>query len=260
MTKGLFDIKFVQHQDPFYQLGKLYVYKLQVELFQYASEKIDTGLPEIDAFESLKSFTTDPTRTDAMFVNSITVTNVGLGYVSAPTLTFTGGDFKTAATGNLTIDATTGKINGVNLTATGTAYKSVPTLSISAPTGVQATATATIAGGLITNIAVVNAGRFYKTGTVITITGDGLNATATPTLSTTGIIESITITNPGSGYTTATITISAPNDLIQATATATIGLNIDQQGGFADNVALSTERTYDGKRVAWSEDNPFGEF
>ena len=30
MTKSLFEIKFVQHQDPFYQLGKLYVYKLQV--------------------------------------------------------------------------------------------------------------------------------------------------------------------------------------------------------------------------------------
>jgi hypothetical protein len=42
LTKGLFEIKFVKHQDPFYQLGKLYVFKLQVELFQYASEKIDT--------------------------------------------------------------------------------------------------------------------------------------------------------------------------------------------------------------------------
>lgn len=56
LTGGLFEIKFVQHQDPFYQLGKLYVYKLQVELFQYASEKIDTGIPEIDIFETLKSF------------------------------------------------------------------------------------------------------------------------------------------------------------------------------------------------------------
>ena len=56
LTKALFEIKFVQHQDPFYQLGKLYVYKLQVELFQYASERLDTGVPEVDAFENLKSF------------------------------------------------------------------------------------------------------------------------------------------------------------------------------------------------------------
>lgn len=59
LSKALFEIKFVAHQDPFYQLGKLYVYKLQVELFQYASEKINTGEEDIDVFETLKSF--DPT-------------------------------------------------------------------------------------------------------------------------------------------------------------------------------------------------------
>lgn len=59
LSKGLFEIKFVQHQDPFYQLGKLYVYKLQIELFQYASEKITTGEEEIDVFETLKSFDQD---------------------------------------------------------------------------------------------------------------------------------------------------------------------------------------------------------
>jgi hypothetical protein len=58
LTKGLFEIKFVQHQDPFYQLGKLYVYKLQVELFQYGSEKIDTGIASVDVFETLKTYDT----------------------------------------------------------------------------------------------------------------------------------------------------------------------------------------------------------
>lgn len=56
LTDGLFEIKFVQHQDPFYQLKKLYVYKLEVELFQYSSEKIDTGIADIDEFETLKTF------------------------------------------------------------------------------------------------------------------------------------------------------------------------------------------------------------
>lgn len=56
LTNGLFDIKFVEHQDPFYQLGKLYVYRLEVELFQYASEIIDTGIQPLDEFESLKTF------------------------------------------------------------------------------------------------------------------------------------------------------------------------------------------------------------
>lgn len=56
LSKGLFEIKFVESRDPFYQLGKLYVYKLQVELFQYASETIETGIADIDIFEDLKSF------------------------------------------------------------------------------------------------------------------------------------------------------------------------------------------------------------
>jgi len=62
LTKGLFEIKFVDHLDPFYQLGKLYVFRLQVELFQYSSEKLDTGVPEVDVFESLKSY--DETKND----------------------------------------------------------------------------------------------------------------------------------------------------------------------------------------------------
>lgn len=60
LTSGLFEIKFVDHQDPFYQLRKLYVYKLQIELFQYSSETIDTGLSDIDVFETLK--TNDTTK------------------------------------------------------------------------------------------------------------------------------------------------------------------------------------------------------
>lgn len=55
LSNALFEIKYVESQDPFYQLRKLYVYRLQVELFQYASEKIDTGNKNIDVFESLKS-------------------------------------------------------------------------------------------------------------------------------------------------------------------------------------------------------------
>jgi hypothetical protein len=56
MTGGLFEINFVQHQMPFYQAGHLYVYQLTVELFRYSSEKLDTGIPEVDIFEDLKSF------------------------------------------------------------------------------------------------------------------------------------------------------------------------------------------------------------
>lgn len=58
LTNALFEIKFVEHQDPFYQLRKLYVYRLSVELFQYSSERMNTGISSIDAFEDLKTFDT----------------------------------------------------------------------------------------------------------------------------------------------------------------------------------------------------------
>lgn len=59
LSGALFEIKFVEHQDPFYQLGKLYVYRLSVELFQYGSEKISTDIEDIDIFETLKSLDVD---------------------------------------------------------------------------------------------------------------------------------------------------------------------------------------------------------
>jgi hypothetical protein len=53
LSGGLFEIMFVQHQNPFYQLGQLYVFRLTVELFRYASETMETGVAAIDAFNSL---------------------------------------------------------------------------------------------------------------------------------------------------------------------------------------------------------------
>lgn len=83
LTKGLFEVKFVKHQDPFYQLGKLYVYKLQVELFQYSSERIDTGIEEVDVFETLKTMSTDPLRSGFGRIAGFTITDGGSGYTQA---------------------------------------------------------------------------------------------------------------------------------------------------------------------------------
>ena len=54
-TGSLFQIKYVEFQNPFYQLGKIYVFKLQVELFDYSSENLDTGITDIDAVETSSS-------------------------------------------------------------------------------------------------------------------------------------------------------------------------------------------------------------
>ena len=49
LTKAYVEIKMVQSMDPFFQVGKLYVYKLQCELMQFSSERFDTGISEIDS-------------------------------------------------------------------------------------------------------------------------------------------------------------------------------------------------------------------
>ena len=145
LTKGLFEIKFVKHQDPFYQLGKLYVFKLQVELFQYASEKIDTGISEIDAFETLKTFTTNTTRSPAGEITSITILNQGSGYTSVPTVTFTSASGRdAAATAVRGTGATANKIIRIDITNPGTAYQVAPTVTITGGGGTGATATASI--------------------------------------------------------------------------------------------------------------------
>jgi hypothetical protein len=60
MSEGLFEIKFVEHQSPFYQLGSLPVYKLKVELFQYSSERIETDMDEINQIALDMTFEVTP--------------------------------------------------------------------------------------------------------------------------------------------------------------------------------------------------------
>jgi hypothetical protein len=54
-TKTFFEIKFVEFQNPFYQLGKIYTYKLQCEVFEFSSERIDTNIDEIDSLTDAKN-------------------------------------------------------------------------------------------------------------------------------------------------------------------------------------------------------------
>jgi len=51
LANSLFEIKFVEHEKPFYRLNDLPIYELRCELYEYSSERIDTGISEIDQFE-----------------------------------------------------------------------------------------------------------------------------------------------------------------------------------------------------------------
>ena len=51
-TKSLFEIRYVDFQNPFYQLNQIYVFRLTCELFEYSSEDLDTGIQTIDGIET----------------------------------------------------------------------------------------------------------------------------------------------------------------------------------------------------------------
>jgi hypothetical protein len=48
LTDMLLEIKFVEDEEVFYQIGKTYVYRLSTEMFEYAGETVNTGVEEID--------------------------------------------------------------------------------------------------------------------------------------------------------------------------------------------------------------------
>ena len=51
----LFEINFVDHDDPFFQVDNVPVYKLYCSTFEYSSEQLDTGITAIDAIEDESS-------------------------------------------------------------------------------------------------------------------------------------------------------------------------------------------------------------
>jgi hypothetical protein len=145
LTKGLFEIKFVRHQDPFYQLGKLYVYKLQVELFQYASERIDTGIAEVDTFETLKTFSTNSTRNQTSRVLKIKMTNNGSGYTEPPEVIISSSTgFGATAVAVLGEGDASGKVIRVDVLNDGQGYQSPPVIEFTGGGGTGAAAEAVI--------------------------------------------------------------------------------------------------------------------
>lgn len=55
LTGGLFEIKFVEDEVTFYQMGELQMYDLKCELFEYSHEELDTGITVIDNIQTAQS-------------------------------------------------------------------------------------------------------------------------------------------------------------------------------------------------------------
>ena len=86
MSGSMFEIKFVEHENPFYQVGKLFVFKLQCELFEYSGEDFDTNVTDIDLIEDEQAYYIDLTMAaggSGNYVNNenITLSSVVVGEV-----------------------------------------------------------------------------------------------------------------------------------------------------------------------------------
>ena len=101
MGQRLFEVKFVEHEVNFYQLGKLYVYELKCELFEYEDEIIDTSITEVDTqikdegyITTLNLIGTGSTAEafaliSTGYIKEIFLNNDGYGYISTPTISIT---------------------------------------------------------------------------------------------------------------------------------------------------------------------------
>jgi hypothetical protein len=207
LGQRLFEVKFVEHEQPFYQLGKSYVYELKCELFEYEDEVLDTSIDEIDT-----------TIQDTGFITTLNL--IGLGRTATATANL-GDRF----------------ISEIFINNDGSGYTGTPIVSIStAPTsGINATAVAitTNKAGIysIDRILLTNAGSGYPSPPTITISGgNGVGAAATCSIQTTdyGII-SINVSDTGVGYSTApNVTISGPAGIGSAASAIAI-VNGDTQ-------------------------------
>lgn len=86
LTDSLFQIMYVDDKNPFAQWGDFYTWRLTIELHTYASEEIKTDLPEINAFQTLKTFDINADRSVWGGVEKVEVLDGGEGYLDAPTL------------------------------------------------------------------------------------------------------------------------------------------------------------------------------
>ncbi len=215
----LFEIKYVEHEKPFYQLRQTYVYTLKCELFRYEDEVIDTGVDEID----------DTLIGDDYDGTSEAGTSTILG--SAQTLTVVG----TGATATAVVGFNTeGSIRLITLSDRGGGYSAIPTIGISSVAqGVTGILTASMISGInvcnlnisdnlksVQKVLITNPGSGYTVAPTLQITGGGGSGAAGTAFIGDGTVGVVTLTSEGSGYTTApTVTITGPVG-VGTTATA----------------------------------------
>ncbi|QPB08304.1 neck protein [Synechococcus phage S-H9-2] len=156
LTQDIYEIKFVEREDPFYQLGKIYFYTMTAEIYEYGSDDISTGVDEIDVLETIMS------PAILMFMDPGGIGNFTVGEEVV------GDEFLAKAIATTDGDA----VDSINVSDSGSYYvQSIPpTVTISGGGGSGATATASVSStGLVTDILITNGGSGYTSAPTVTI-------------------------------------------------------------------------------------------
>jgi len=231
----IFEIKYVEHEKPFYQLQKNYVYELTCELFRYQDEDVDTNIEEIDnnfvELGYIQTLTMVGTAVTATAVTGIVnggvrfvnVTRRGEGYTSIPTVAIssapsggiTATGIATMISGLVDCDGTTSsKVQSVYITNPGLGYTVAPGIVFIGGGGSGAAATTGIGNSMVGVVTVTSGGSGYYTAPTVSFSspvGLGTTATGVSVINSSGSVSAIYITNAGSGYTVApTVTVSNP--------------------------------------------------
>ena len=214
LGQRLFEIKFVEHEEPFYQLGSNYVYKLKCELFEYEDEVIDTSIEAIDTQVE-----------DVGYIAELQLVGIGITALATPVVA-------------------TGAIREIFLNNDGSGFTGTPTVAISTSpsglSGADATAVAITSTRAnvtsIDRILVTNSGFGYTEPPIITFSGGGgTGAAATCSINTvSNSIIRFTITQTGVGFGSApTVTVGVPAGATAADrATGIASIGIDPSTGF----------------------------
>ena len=239
LGQRLFEIKFVEHEEPFYQLGSNYVYKLKCELFEYEDEVIDTDIAAIDTQVDDVGYIADlqlvgvgrtaqasPVRKSG-FIQEIFLNNDGSGFLSAPTVSIstspsTLNNSDATAVAFTTSRANVTSVEKILITNAGFGYTEAPTITFTGGggTGVAATCSINTTSNGIVRYIITDGGIGFGTAPIVTVSGGG--GTGAVGLASIGIndtqgfneVKNIFVINPGQNYTSEpTVTISDPETL-----------------------------------------------
>ena len=235
LGQRLFEIKFVEHEVPFYQLGNTYVYELQCELFEYNDETIDTGIDVIDSKTEDLGVITDlqmfsggsiATATATIgtgFVKKISLLNDGSGFTSTPIIGLTtapSGGTNATAVGILTTRNNVTSIEEIVITNSGAGYTVAPIVTITGGGGVGAAATSEIRSdgkkGIIRVAIGGTGGVGYSTTPSVSVSLPSLTpnlpASLRAQVGAGGSISDIFIQDSGAGFfSPPTITVGSPS-------------------------------------------------